>query len=275
MSDGDLAYAPPGLDRLAPVGRGRVRTRVFDVCDRSRWYIGSRCAPANPLTLSGGPPAEETGPLTLTWDGPDVYGVAIGHDSEVRAVRIGTGGGSSPSRSALVVPGLESLVEGAPLRLSWRNGDLLTFDRLDRTDGLLRIVVALTPEGFDDLPLVIRPRTTVVLDGDDALIVGRPDLSGNRVVWLDLDAHRAAGAAARTVIGRVYSNTMTGNVTVHGLILSPRDGRVYYESAALATIAIAGGAAAQIGPVDLAGYDAARLRFPSSAGWAQAEVSLV
>lgn len=261
MTAGGIPYAAPGGDgRARPDDIVRPRLRVWDVLDRTTYYLGSRTRP--PSLLAGASPSTEVGPFLTQWDGGgDIYGFAIAPDSEVRACRFAIG--AQVAGSSKVAAGLELLTEGAPVAARILSRERVLFDRLEGTDGLLRLVVAMTPEAVADLPMLVRSRTTLVI-GQGTVSIGET-ASAPDVVWADLDAHRGAGQAARSLVGRIYPTNAGGNITVHGLVREPTDGAVAYESAALSTVAAVAGTLASIGPVDLAGFDAARVRFYTGA----------
>ncbi|MCF1193516.1 hypothetical protein LRR18_18145, partial [Mangrovimonas sp. AS39] len=95
-----------------------------------------------------------------------IYGLAIADRSEVRAVRlyVRQGGGGMPgagvtfSRTSrgMAPAGSMELVEGAPLfGFELDPESQVALDRLDRHDGRLVLVAALTPEAAYALPRTI------------------------------------------------------------------------------------------------------------------------
>lgn len=102
-------------------------------------------------TASGVSPAREYVPRTLR-----CYGIAIAERSEVRAVRMRKA--SEPFHRA--VP----LIEGEPIRHPLVGE--FWFSRYDRTDGVLILAVAESPEEVASLPVQVRDYAEISFDGE-------------------------------------------------------------------------------------------------------------
>lgn len=220
--------------------------------------------------------------------GGGVFGVGIGTASEVRAVRVCFGDGSSAA-SWSTGDWIE-VVEGAPVEVYAPAGAMCFVESLDLHDGALELVFAATPDSVRSLPLDVAPQSEIVWgrrSGDFGLIastagdyeatpagdwiVPPPTWSGQGHVW-DLAPPRFAPSGDRRIAVQLFVSSGSGSVVVYGL-LRDRAGYVV-DQETIASVAIAPGRV--VVPLTALGAarESARVQLPGSVVFAGRAVLL-